>query len=579
MVVLGAGALLWLLRPDDPPAAKQPTPTEEFLARPTTFVHDLDKSEAAHDQVSSALKKTLLAGLRSGDRGKLESALADGFRAKFPAVDAGTPVADPRIELMRYEPAWKLPELDAAEFVARLQSYGADIAIVERASWRMFEFRLAPAGNSAFVGAHLQLAGTRKERGRSDFQATVFASVSRHGPVWQLDRLVLDEAQRGTSNFEPFRDISEASGFVWFRSEKTAELRDRIVDGRGVVTRGGLTVADFNNDDFWDVLVSEWHHDAVLFLNDGKGGFVRGSAPSDLPKLVPKHNGTMFLFVDLDGDGVEELVGSEPYEYERGLGKLPLYTRAGGSWQRVDDALRFNAPVGDRGFRFEGIVPGDVDGDGHVDLFFAGYNRWESKRADFHRLEAYDGADNLLFMGKGNLEFSEESDQRGITGTQYTYVGAFFDFDGDGDTDLFEGNDFGPNHLWLNEGDRFREDKAHVFGAGSSYTMGVTLADYDNRGAFSLYISNMYSHAAGRIVPIAADVSNNSRELAALVGYGNQLYEQDDGVWREVSAARRVNEADWAWACVFSDIDNDADKDLYVANGFNTNRDPEAPDY
>jgi hypothetical protein len=111
--------------------------------------------------------------------------------------------------------------------------------------------------------------------------------------------------------------------------------------------------------------------------------------------------------------------------------------------------------------------------------------------------------------------------------------------------------------------------------------MGVTIADWDNSGRWSMYISNMYSHAGNRIVPLAAALGDDYRQIALVLARGNQLYERDaeSGAWKETAVERGVNWADWAWACLFFDPDNDGDKDLFVANGYTSHEDRQAPDF
>jgi hypothetical protein len=254
--------------------------------------------------------------------------------------------------------------------------------------------------------------------------------------------------------------------------------------------------------------------------------------------------------------------------------------KKGGAWELRPDALEFEVPPRIRNVVNQGIFPWDVDRDGDLDLLFANYMNNESQKERFNRVHALDGADNWLFVNQGGLKFTEESDRRGIRGTQFTYVYQYFDFDFDGDFDLFEGNDFGPNHLWLNDGKGyFTEAAGHVFGADSNYTMGVTIADWDNTGSWSMYISNMYSHAGNRIVPIATAISPDMKRLGKVLAQGNQFYEVRGGQWVETAYGRNVHWGDWAWACVFFDPDNDADKDLFVANGYTTHKDPKAPDF
>ena len=120
-----------------------------------------------------------------------------------------------------------------------------------------------------------------------------------------------------------------------------------------------------------------------------------------------------------------------------------------------------------------------------------------------------------------------------------------------------------------------------IFDAGSNYTMGVAIADWDNTGTWSMYISNMYSHAGNRIVPLVKGISPEMKDLATMLAQGNQFYEADASLksWKEDAQERGVNWADWAWACLFFDIDNDGDRDIFVTNGFTSNADKNAPDY
>ena len=138
-------------------------------------------------------------------------------------------------------------------------------------------------------------------------------------------------------------------------------------------------------------------------------------------------------------------------------------------------------------------------------------------------MDARDGADTLLFINRGDLRFSEESDARGISGTRYTYAAHLFDFDGDGDLDLFEGNDYGSNGLWDNRGDgTFVARPDHPVAGGASNTMGVAVADWDNSGRWSLHLSNMYSHAGQRVVRLAETLGGAMHDRLRRLAGGNR---------------------------------------------------------
>jgi len=129
---------------------------------------------------------------------------------------------------------------------------------------------------------------------------------------------------------------------------------------------------------------------------------------------------------------------------------------------------------------------------------------------------------------------------------------ALFDFDGDGDVDIYFLNgaplkgakaDVPPtNQLWRNDGGwKFTNvtKKAGVGDAG--YGLGVTVGDYDNDGDGDLYLNN----------------------------YGpNVLYRNNgDGTFTDVTKQAGVANGDQVGAGAnFLDMDADGDLDLYVAN-------------
>ncbi len=203
-----------------------------------------------------------------------------------------------------------------------------------------------------------------------------------------------------------------------------------------------------------------------------------------------------------------------------------------------------------------GVAVGDIDNDGLPDLFFTGNmvssrlylnkgnmrfeditepagvttNRWATGAAmvdinDDGYLDIYvcvsgsrasTGRDrtNLLFINNGNRTFTEAAARYGIADTGYASNGAFFDYDGDRDLDLFLLNnspkDFargaaeahplgvrsespeGWNQLYRNNGDGTFTDVSKDAGILQQlgYGLGVAVADLNRDGWPDVYVSN-----------------------------------------------------------------------------------------
>lgn len=129
--------------------------------------------------------------------------------------------------------------------------------------------------------------------------------------------------------------------------------------------------------------------------------------------------------------------------------------------------------------------------------------------------------------------------------------GGFFDYDGDGDLDIYlingaiqKGNVNDKAHqnmLYRNDGDGRFTDVTKVAGVGStSYGVGATVGDYDNDGDLDLYVTNF--------------------------GEDQLFQNQGDGTFKDVTKEAGVGNLEWGTSCVFVDIDGEGHLDIYVAN-------------
>ncbi len=248
----------------------------------------------------------------------------------------------------------------------------------------------------------------------------------------------------------PFRAITDAVGLHFNRSPENDRLRRDVADAGMSLIDSALGVVDWNRDGHWDILVTEVASHAILFRNDGRGGFVREPLPFEDDRLIP----SQVLFLDLDGDGLEEIVGSRVVHGD-GRAWMGIHTRRGGEWVFLPRALEFDNPPGVRRSESQFLTAGDLNGDGRLDLFAGGYRANRAGRPGASdRVDADAGADDLLFVNRGGLRFTEESDAQpfdpdgaGQRLVQAAYVleldadpdgraAAPVDIDGDGDLDL-----------------------------------------------------------------------------------------------------------------------------------------------
>ena len=128
---------------------------------------------------------------------------------------------------------------------------------------------------------------------------------------------------------------------------------------------------------------------------------------------------------------------------------------------------------------------------------------------------------------------------------------AFFDYDADGDPDLYFVNgaplpgyvsqEIPTNCLYRNNGDGTFTDVTEKAGVGDTgYGHGCAVGDYNNDGKLDLYVTNYAT---------------------------NRLYRNNgDSTFTEVAESAGVTEPRWSTSCAFADYDRDGNLDLYVVN-------------
>ncbi|MDP6837912.1 MAG: CRTAC1 family protein [Planctomycetota bacterium] len=226
------------------------------------------------------------------------------------------------------------------------------------------------------------------------------------------------------------------------------------------------------------------------------------------------------------------------------------------------------------------LCVGDPDGDGDLDLYATRYVAGGINGGvptPYHAAE--NGATNHFWRQDSPRAFADATAEVGLdaNNTRFSLAAVFEDLDDDGDADLYVTNDFGLNNFYRNDGERFT-DVALVTGtADMAAGMGITCADVNRDGHLDMYISNMFTDAGLRVTSQPA--FRSQRPMAEAEEYtghtaGNTLLlGEGAGQFRDATKSAGVGPGGWAWGSLLRDFDGDGWVDLYVPNGFITNRD------
>jgi len=205
-----------------------------------------------------------------------------------------------------------------------------------------------------------------------------------------------------------------------------------------------------------------------------------------------------------------------------------------------------------------GVAWIDFDNDGFVDLYF---------------VSGAPGSSNVLYRNNRDGTFTDVTQRSGAAAitTAYKTGVAVGDYDNDGDLDVYI-TAFGPNILLRNNGDGTFTDvtaAAGVAGGAKEWSTSTGFFDYDRDGDLDLYVANYLDVRdenpwCGQRKPGYRMYCNPT----IFEGTPDRLFRNNgDGTFTDVSAKAGIaNPAGKGLGVVFCDFDRDGDPDIYVAN-------------
>ena len=210
-----------------------------------------------------------------------------------------------------------------------------------------------------------------------------------------------------------------------------------------------------------------------------------------------------------------------------------------------------------------GVAAADFNNDGLEDLFFTSNV--------YH---------NQLFINKGNFKFEDITLKAGIVKRPGFDVGvSVADVNNDGFLDIYinragwyQGDEKLANMLYINNGDLTFTEQAKKYGlADTNKSINSTFFDYDKDGDLDIYIANAPSDfgLTGKIIDL--DKIQGSEQTKSLRG-NDRLYQNDgNGHFTDVSKEAGIKlDIGFGLNAQVGDLNNDGWDDIYVSNDFIT---------
>jgi enediyne biosynthesis protein E4 len=208
-----------------------------------------------------------------------------------------------------------------------------------------------------------------------------------------------------------------------------------------------------------------------------------------------------------------------------------------------------------------GVAAGDINNDGLIDLYFTSNQN-----------------PNKLYLNEGNLKFEDITKSAGVEGKGDWKTGVTMaDVNGDGLLDIYVCQVgkyktlIGRNQLFINQGNLTFKDEAREYGLDfQGFSTQAAFFDYDLDGDLDMYLLNHSVHTSRSYGNVTLRFESDS--LA-----GDRLFRNDEENGRRVfhdvtkQAGIYSSQIGYGLGVNISDINNDGYPDIYISNDFHEN--------
>jgi hypothetical protein len=356
-----------------------------------------------------------------------------------------------------------------------------------------------------------------------------------------------------------FTDITKQAG-IDFKYTIGDYSYKNIIESSG----GGITIFDYNNDGLMDIyLMNGTYLEGIsdpegklfrnshneLYKNNGNGTFTRVTGAAG----VGGNSWSMAAgAIDLDNDGYQDL-------YVLNYGPNVFYKNNGnGSFTNITDKLGLDGPDKLNGFPkwSIGVSFWDYNRDGRLDVMIGNFLAFDplyvspSSPGMMPSPTEYKGQASILYEQQADGKFIDVTRKNGLWYPNSKCMGlTVFDYDDDGDLDIFQANDHELNFLFRNDNGIYKEVGVASGVAANSKgkptgSMHGTIGDVDGDGLIDILVTDLDYGALYKNIGngLFIDITEESGVAGAMAGKSS-------------------------WGAALFDYDNDGDLDIVAADG------------
>ena len=360
---------------------------------------------------------------------------------------------------------------------------------------------------------------------------------------------------------------------VYFQNnlEYTEELNPYTY--RNFYNGGGVGIGDFNNDSLQDIFFTGNLVSNKLYLNKGNFEFEDITDKSGLNSKDIWSTGVSVVDINHDGFLDIYVCKSGPPGGERRNNELFInngdltFTESSKAYGLDNEGLSTHAAFF------------DFDNDGDLDCYLLN-NTIKSigigldMVKDLRKIDSNQG--NKLLRNDNGF-FVDISKEAGIYTSDIGFgLGVTIgDINLDGWSDMFISNDFfEKDYLYINnQNGTFSESLEDYLNEISMGSMGADMADLNNDGFSEIFVTEMLPDRHDRRVSKAVFDSWDKYQFSLNQGYFHQFnrnalqLNNQNNSFSEISRITGLDATDWSWGALIFDMDNDGNKDVFVANG------------